>query len=125
MSDGFSNPIIGGGGGLVYPSIHSPNFVHGVQGWTINKDGSAEFDNLTIRGQFNGNDFIINDAGMFIYSGTPANGNLLLAITNEAGTDAFGNAYSGPGIVMSTPGSGTDNAIQLRPDKGAILVYTA
>lgn len=24
---GFSNPIIGGGGALVYPSIHSPNFV--------------------------------------------------------------------------------------------------
>lgn len=45
---GFSNPIIGGGGSLVYPSIHSPNFVHGSSGWSINKDGSAEFQNVVL-----------------------------------------------------------------------------
>lgn len=47
---GFGNPIIGGGGSLVYPSIHSPNFQTGVMGWTINKDGSAEFSSAIIRG---------------------------------------------------------------------------
>lgn len=125
MAGGFNNPIIGGGGSLVYPAIHSPGFQAGITGWTINKDGSAEFDNLTIRGTFNGNDFIINAQGFFIYSGPPANGNLLLAMANAPGIDDFGNAYKGPGIALSTPGSGTDNAIQLRPDKGAILVYTS
>jgi hypothetical protein len=45
---GFSNPLIGGGGGLVYPSIHSPDFVHGVSGWSINKDGSAEFHDIVL-----------------------------------------------------------------------------
>lgn len=48
MSDGFSNPLVGGGGGLVYPSIHSPDFVHGVSGWSIDKDGSAEFQDVII-----------------------------------------------------------------------------
>lgn len=43
---GFNNPIIGGGGALVYPSIHSPDYVPGVSGWSINKDGSAEFNSI-------------------------------------------------------------------------------
>lgn len=93
MSGGFSNPLVGGGGALVYPSIHSPGFVHAVTGWTINKDGSAEFNNLTIRGTFFGTNFIINSAGAFFYNGVPANGNLLLSIASANGTDAFGNNY--------------------------------
>ena len=40
---GFSNPLVGGGGALVYPSIHSPNYVLGVSGWSINKNGTAQF----------------------------------------------------------------------------------
>lgn len=47
---GFSNPIIAAGGSLVYPAIHSPGFVPGSTGWSINKNGSAEFNSVTIRG---------------------------------------------------------------------------
>lgn len=47
---GFSDPIVGGIGNLIRQYIRSPNFVTGVSGWTINKDGSAEFNNLIIRG---------------------------------------------------------------------------
>lgn len=93
MSGGFNNPIVGGGGALVYPSIHSPDYVPGVSGWSINKDGSAEFDDLTIRGTFEGTDFEISSAGIFIYSGTPAAGNLIASIASAAGSDRFGNAY--------------------------------
>lgn len=35
---------------LVYPAIQSPNYVAGSTGWTINQDGSAEFNNITARG---------------------------------------------------------------------------
>ena len=48
MAGGFNNPLVGDGGGLVYPSIHSPNYVPGVSGWTINKDGSAEFRSIVV-----------------------------------------------------------------------------
>jgi hypothetical protein len=65
---GFNNPIISGGGSLVYPSIHSPAYEPGVQGWTINADGSAEFNDLAVRGSFNGLDYVINSAGIFFYS---------------------------------------------------------
>lgn len=75
------------------PAIQSPNFVTGVSGWTVNSDGSAEFNNLTIRGTFNGTDFVINTSGAFFYSAAPAAGNLIASIAITAGTDAFGNHY--------------------------------
>jgi hypothetical protein len=90
---GASNSILAGQGTLIRQMIQSPNYVAGVSGWTINKDGSAEFNNLTIRGTFAGTDFVINANGIFFYSGVPANGNLILALTNSAGVDAFGNVY--------------------------------
>jgi len=46
----FRNPIIGGRSILIREAIKSPNYVPGVAGWTINRDGSAEFSNVTIRG---------------------------------------------------------------------------
>ena len=90
---GFQHDIAGGAGNLVVTSVQSPNYATGSAGWQIRKDGSAEFNNLTIRGTFNGTDFILNAAGFFLYSGTPANGNLAASIAAVSGTDAFGNAY--------------------------------
>lgn len=89
----FTNPITGGQGALVRPAIKSPGFVTGVSGWTINRDGSAEFNNLTIRGTFKGTNFELDTSGMFFYSGTPAHGNLIASIANTAGTDAHSNPY--------------------------------
>lgn len=45
----FSNPITGGQGALVRPAIKSPNYEPGAAGWTINRDGTAEFSDLVIR----------------------------------------------------------------------------
>ncbi len=47
----FSNPVVGGEGGeLIRDSIKSRNFQAGVSGWIIRRDGSAEFNNVVIRG---------------------------------------------------------------------------
>lgn len=46
----FRNSIIGGMGKLIRQMIQSPNYVAGSAGWTINRDGSAEFNNATVRG---------------------------------------------------------------------------
>lgn len=64
---GFENDIIGGDATLIRPAVKSPNYVPGNAGWSINKDGSAQFNNLSIRGTFNGTDFIIDSAGIFFY----------------------------------------------------------
>jgi hypothetical protein len=91
------NPIVGGTV-LRIPAIQSPNYVAGVSGWIINKDGTVEFNNGVFRGtvtagSFVGTDFIINSAGVFLYSGTPATGNLIISIASASGTDAFGNFF--------------------------------
>lgn len=76
---GFAHDIAGGDGGLVIETVHSPNYVPGVSGWTINKDGSAEFNDITIRGGVlsstltAGNTVVIDQNGIFVYNG-PARG---------------------------------------------------
>jgi hypothetical protein len=47
---GFRNPIVGAGGALVRPAIKSPNYVPGVSGWQIGRDGTAELNDAIIRG---------------------------------------------------------------------------
>lgn len=47
----FRNPVVGGTT-LIRPAIHSPNYVSGTSGWSINRDGSAEFADLAVRGTF-------------------------------------------------------------------------
>lgn len=110
------NPVIGGTV-LRRQAIESPNFVHGVSGWTINQDGSAEFNNLTIRGTFNGTDFVINSAGFFLYSNTPAAGNLVNSVTNFSGTDSFGNHYL-TGSASYSAGQAVANVL------GVLFFYT-
>jgi hypothetical protein len=92
------------GGVLVFPQIQSPNFVHGSSGWSVNKDGSAEFNDLSLRGTFNGLDFVINSDGEFWYSGTPGPGNLLASIAATPGTDEYGNSYQAGFCVYNGTG---------------------
>lgn len=70
-----------------------------VSSWA-SKAGTDPFGNTYPQGfsggagsSFSGTDFVINSSGIFVYSGTPALGNLLVSIAPLAGTDAFGNAY--------------------------------
>jgi hypothetical protein len=90
----FRNPILGAGGStLLRPAIQSPNYIHGVSGWSINRVGDAEFNDLTIRGTYMGQNYVIGGDGVFFYNGTPAAGNLTGSWAPAAGTDPYGNAY--------------------------------
>jgi hypothetical protein len=102
MSGGYSNPIIGGGGALVYPDIHSPDFsIAGQTGWAIMKNGDAYFYNITAIGTitastFIGNNFELDDTGFFFYNGTPAAGNppVLTIVPPGVTADPFGNSVA-------------------------------
>lgn len=114
-------------GSLAIPAIFSPNFIHNVSGWSIDQNGNAEFNNLQIRGTFLGVDFIINSLGIFIYSGTPATGNLIGSWAPAAGAnDGLGNAFlkdvavyaavnTGYANLSSTGGLGGNTALLLHP----------
>lgn len=62
----FKNTLFSNGGDLAVTSIQSPNFVAGVSGWQINKDGTAEFSDAVLRGSL-----LVGNAGsaqVHIYS---------------------------------------------------------
>lgn len=58
MSDGFNNPVVSGDGSLVRNQIKSPDYVPNTTGWQLSKDGSADLNNATLRGELDifGND---------------------------------------------------------------------
>ena len=118
------NPLVGGTV-LRRSAVQSPNFVQSpLAGWAINADGSAYFANLTAQGtitasSFTGTNFLINSAGAFFYSGTPAAGNLASSIAAAAGTDSLGNHYvAGHGTYVDVDGIATALAA------GAVQFYT-
>lgn len=83
---GFSNPVAAGGGALIRDRVHSPNYAPGTTGWTINQDGTAEFNTLGGTIQF-------NTLGVFFYIPNAGIGNLRLSITMADGVDQYGNLY--------------------------------
>jgi hypothetical protein len=107
------NPAVGATV-LRTPAIQSPNYATGTTGWIVRSDGSAEFNNITIRGA------TIEGSPVLTYAGTPALGNLIASSAGAAGTDEFGNAYL-RGVTSYFPGV---NALQT--DGGTTLnLYTA
>jgi len=98
------NPVVGGTF-LRRAAIRSPNFLAGVSGWTINQDGSAEFNNVIIR-----NGQVVSGTSLY-YSGPPALGNLVASIASANGTDLFGNAYLAGNV--SYLGGASFSAVQL------------
>jgi hypothetical protein len=76
-----------GGVVLVRPAIQSPDYDPGVSGWAVKIDGSAEFNDVTIRGGT-----VLSGEALY-YNGTPGPGALFLSIAAEAGTDDYGNTY--------------------------------
>ena len=59
-------------------------------------------------------------SGIFVYSGPPASGNLIVAITAAGGTDPYGNAYVGPGVTVGTNSGGQ---VVLGENAGAGFIY--
>lgn len=60
----WGSPIVGGGGALVRDSIQSANFVAGVSGWRITRNGDAEFNDATVRGEL----LVTNASGSQIHA---------------------------------------------------------
>jgi hypothetical protein len=102
-----TNPIVGGTT-LRIPAIQSPNFASGTSGWSINADGTAEFNGLTLHGTLvlgtGADNIIILDFGrraIFVYD---TFGHLVDSIAASAGTDALGNNYQ-TSITSYLPGN--------------------
>lgn len=138
-----NNPIVGGTA-LRRPAITSPNFnlanptASPSPSWGILESGLAYFFGLVLTGgTITGPDYIINSAGAFFYSSTPALGNLIASIASVAGTDQFGNVYQAGitsnenvfGTSTNIFGSGmqfqfpTSTPVQIAISPNGLLVY--
>ena len=109
----YADPPVAGST-LVRPAIKSPNYVAGVSGWSINRDGSAEFNNITARGNVvvqSGNNYI-----KIVVSGTPIiffNPDTTLYFDGDIVANAV-NATSAD-LGISAPGTGgTPGSINIR-----------
>lgn len=117
----FRNSVVGGTV-LVRSAIESQNFVTGATGWQIKADGTAEFNNVIIRGGT-----VISGTSLY-YNGPPAAGNLILSLSAAAGTDVYGNAYVKGVGVYNTSGNQIqldDAALTVTGADGSIAAITA
>jgi hypothetical protein len=75
---------LAGGVVLIRPALQSPDYVTGVSGWAIKVDGSAEFNNITIRGSGTADPLVVGPAGapQVIIRTTATNG-LIVFPTNR------------------------------------------
>lgn len=98
----FDNPL-NAGQTLILGSLHSPNYVAGVSGWSINKDGTAQFNSVTIIG----NRITINN--------TSNNGQIIIqnnAISVKA-PDNNGFTYPSSGVLLVSSDSSGDGEVIL------------
>lgn len=94
----FTNPIVAGTG-LVREAINSPNYVAGVSGWSINRDGSAEFSDVAARGSIRSGSILLDDDAVSVGSRAP--GTRGIAITTDIPPD-LASHYAGEGITITT-----------------------
>lgn len=100
---GWGNPVVAGTV-LQAAAIRSPNYVPGSVGWTVNQDGSVEFNNGTFRG-------IITAGSFFLYHGTPGFGNSPVFWASNANTDPYGNSLPSTAGVSGTGSFSAGNTI--------------
>lgn len=80
----FTSPVVAGTT-LVAPAIRSANYVPGVSGWTINRDGTSEFAGGTFRGAV-----VVID---------PVTGNVLASI-GANGNGSFQSVYATNDVII-------------------------
>lgn len=97
----FSNPVVGGTT-LIRPAIHSPDYVPGVSGWSINKDGTAEFNDVTFRGEAQSANYVPGVSGWKLDQDGDAEFNDVTIRGNFISTAASGNRVT----MLATTRSG-------------------
>ena len=113
--------------GNAYPEGLSVD-IGAITGTTISGStiSGGTISGTTVSGSvFDGTDFILNQSGLFVYSGTPTSGNLIGSIAGTNGTDGFGNGYTQGVAAYVTPGSDSYSITLGTAESGALaaLVY--
>jgi len=99
----WDDPIAAGDGTLIYPGLQSVDFVQGISGWRIDRDGNAEFNDATIRGElYAGNGTVqITELGVYV---TDDNSTQQYVILRDGGFVARNTPDDGAHTQMYTAG---------------------
>ena len=98
---GFTSPIVGSAGRLIIEQVQSDNFVTGVSGWYIGKDGTAEFVGITVIGD------VIADS---FQTDVAPNPRIIIENTDK-------------GTIQFLDGAGTDHSAAIFADKVSGFYY--
>jgi hypothetical protein len=117
--EGFANPIAAGDGSLIYPALKSPNFVAGTSGWSIKRDGSAEFNNIVVRGTFSANNGLVtvDNNGLHVIGTTervditPTFGVIVNEVPSSGGQIALSATAGFGGIAYLQPVNSTNGNV--------------
>jgi hypothetical protein len=134
VGDGFPDTIVGGTA-LIIPAINSPNFLTGVTGWSINANGTAEFNNGIFRGNLTANSITAGSIGSSTITGSDfqqgtmeetnvtfdtAGGRLLIY-----GTTTVSSTFTTSGTFVVPAGITSLKVECIGGGSGGILVHTA
>jgi hypothetical protein len=97
----FSNPIVGGTT-LIRPAIHSPDYVAGTTGWTINKDGTAEFNDVVFRGSAESANYVAGVSGWKLDQDGDAEFNSIQIRSSGTAIPITVGADTGPQVKIAT-----------------------
>jgi len=125
----FNNDIAGGNGSLVRNWLQSSNFVTGVSGWQIRKDGTAEFNNGTFRGSLQvgtapGQRFIVNPGNGDVLDVYDASNHLIANIDSQgqytnyqfvAGSPLQHTQYGLQGLIYFSDVDSSDAIMEFTP----------
>lgn len=112
----FSNPIVGGTT-LIRPAIHSPDYVAGESGWSINKDGTAEFNDVNFRGSAQSANYVAGVSGWKLDQGGDAEFNSVQIRSTGTATPVTVGGSSSPQVKLST---NANVALISLPTNGAV-----
>lgn len=96
----WEQPIAAGDGSLIYPALKSPNYVPGVSGWMISRDGDVEFGDGTYRG----NILVQNAFGSYVSIAPTASSAEINLQPGDSATP--GTTWNPAGIFAGSFGSG-------------------
>ncbi|NUR38806.1 MAG: hypothetical protein HOV73_01800 [Streptomyces sp.] len=107
---------LAGGIFLIRPALRSPDYVAGVSGWTINVDGSAEFNDVVIRGDLSSSNYVAGVSGWHLDDAGSAEFNDVVIRGDGSGDVLVIGPSTGPQVrVGSEPTFGYINLPTNRP----------
>jgi len=110
----FTDPIVADED-LVRTGIRSPNYVAGSDGWRIDRLGTAEFNDVTIRGSVSSSagDFILDDTGIWAIDPTSGAYAHIDVGSGYAFLDLYPGDWTGhtivPGSILADMDTGTED----------------